>query len=354
MVPDTHLVDGADWHLRRAWPRGGDEVPLELEGPDGSIVVGRWFAGSAACVQELERTPGARLGDDPRLLLQPAGADRRLPGLAAEVRRGGHLVAHRPGRRAVVRRRSGRYVKYTRAGRAPSLAARHDHLAATLRGLAVVPTVLEARQDRLELAALGGLAPLAVDTTDPQAWDERWSQVGACLVALAARAPGTELDRHGPGDEAAVTRTWVDRAVTADLLPAADVGAPLAPLTEDRPAAFGTAHRDLHDGQLLFDGGVIGILDPDTLAAAEPALDVANLLVHLDLRVDQGLLDPDARDRAAAVLLSTAGSDPETVRRLPAHRAAARLRVAAVHAFRPRWRELARRWFVEDTRQVRR
>jgi hypothetical protein len=354
MVPDTHRVDGTDWQLRRAWPRGGGEVPLELERPDGTTVVGRWFAGSAACQRELDRTPGARLGDDPRLLLQPAGADRRLPGLAAEVRRGAELVAHRPGRRAVVRRRSGRYVKYTRAGRAPALAARHDHLGAALRGLAAVPSVLEARQDRLELAALGGLTPLGVDTADPQAWDERWGQVGACLVALAARAPGPELDRHGPGDEAALTRTWVDRAVGAGLLPAADLGPTLAPLTEDRPAAYGTAHRDLHDGQLLFDGGAIGVLDPDTLAAAEPALDVANLLVHLDLRVDQGLLDPDARDRAAAVLSSTAASDPDTVRRLPAHRAAARLRLAAVHAFRPRWRELARRWYAEDTRPGRR
>jgi hypothetical protein len=354
MVPDTHLVDGADWHLRRAWPRGGVEVPLELGRPDGTTVVGRYFAGAADGRRELDRTPGARLGDDPRLLLQPAGADRRLPGLAGEVRRGAELVAHRPGRRAVVRRPSGRYVKFTRAGRAPGLADRHDHLGAALRGIATVPDVLEARQDRLELAALAGRPPLDADTADPRAWDDPWTRVGACLRTLATRVPGPELDRHGPDDEAHVTRTWVARAVAAGLLPGADLGPLLAPLTEEPPAAFGTAHRDLHDGQLLFDEGVVGILDPDTLAAAEPALDLANLLVHLDLRVDQGLLGADARDRAATVLLTTAGSDPDTVRRLPAHRAAARLRLAAVHVFRPRWRELARSWYAEDTWLARR
>jgi hypothetical protein len=64
-------------------------------------------------------------------------------------------------------------------------------------------------------------------------------------------------------------------------------GAPAAPL-----------HRDLHDGQVLIaaDGG-IGVLDFDTLAAGDPALDLANLLVHFELRSAQGACTPS---RAAA------------------------------------------------------
>ena len=55
------------------------------------------------------------------------------------------------------------------------------------------------------------------------------------------------------------------------------------------------AHRDLHDGQFLVDGGTIALLDFDLLARAEPELDVANLLEHV-LVIDQGriIIDEDA------------------------------------------------------------
>src|SRR5699024_1543681 len=47
-------------------------------------------------------------------------------------------------------------------------------------------------------------------------------------------------------------------------------------------------HRDLDDKQLLVDGDGVGMLDVDTLGLGDPALDVGNLLAHLDLRVGQG------------------------------------------------------------------
>ena len=56
---------------------------------------------------------------------QPDGADRKLPGLASLVRDSAVLLAHRPGRRAVVRTTCGHYVKVTRPGRAEPLAACH-------------------------------------------------------------------------------------------------------------------------------------------------------------------------------------------------------------------------------------
>ncbi|WP_396134697.1 phosphotransferase [Cellulomonas sp. ATA003] len=59
-----------------------------------------------------------------------------------------------------------------------------------------------------------------------------------------------------------------------------------------------TVHRDLHDKQLLVDGsGGIGLLDFDLAAAGEAALDLANLLVHLELRVHQGCARRLARRR---------------------------------------------------------
>ncbi len=44
-------------------------------------------------------------------------------------------------------------------------------------------------------------------------------------------------------------------------------------------------HRDFFDKQVVVDAdGRPGLLDFDTLAAGEAAVDVANMLVHLELR----------------------------------------------------------------------
>jgi hypothetical protein len=345
--PDHHRVEGEIWHLVRAWPRSTSEVPLELASPDGRRVTGRWFADPTQADRERARTPGGQAGDDGHLVLHPDGVDRKLPHLAAALAAGGQLIAHRPQRRAVVRTRSGTYRKLTRAGRAPALAVRHRQLAAALEGIAEVPTVLEVGDDHVELAPLSGAGPLDADVRHGTVWERSWERVGAGLAALAAATPEPEVRHHGAGDEAEVTRSWVRRAVAAGRLPDADLTAVLAPLTADARPPAALAHRDLHDGQLLFSGARLGILDPDTLAIADPALDLANLLVHLDLRVDQGLLASPQRHRARAALLEAAAPTPATRRRLPHFEAACRLRLAGVYAFRPRWQALAGRWYAD-------
>lgn len=348
-VPDRFLVDGADWPLRRAWPRTSDVCPLELERPDGGTVVGQWFTAEDAARRELGRTPGAHAGDDPRLVLQPAGADRKLPGLAALVGDGAALLAHRPGRRAVVRLTSGRYVKLVRPGRAGPMAARHDALAALVAGLADVPEVLAVGDDRVELAAVSGVPPLALAAGDPVTWREAWHQVAAVLVRLAGADPHG-LPVHDAAAEMEVTRRWVARAVAAGRLPSREVDRLLAPLRDAVPTVLGTAHRDLHDGQLLVADGQLGLLDPDTLAAAEPALDLANLLVHLQLRVDQGLLAAEPARDATAILWGAMEHLPSgTTERVDAYARATRLRLAAVYSLRPRWHDLARRWLDATT-----
>lgn len=346
-VPDRFLVDGTVWSLRRAWPRSPDVCPLELERPAGGTVVGQWFASAQAARRELGRTRGARVGDDPRLVLQPDGADRRLPGLAALVGDGAELLAHRPGRRAVVRLPSGRYVKVVRDGRAAPLAARHQALSALVAGLADVPEVLAVADDRVELAAVSGVTPMVLAGSDPVAWREAWHQVSALLVRFAGADP-QGLPVHDAAAEVEVTRGWVSRAVGAGRLPERDLGRPLASLRDGAPSTLGTAHRDLHDGQLLVADGRLGLLDPDTLAAAEPALDLANLLVHLQLRVDQGLLAVEPAREATAILWDSVGCLPTgTAARVAAYARATQLRLAAVYSLRPRWHDLAVGWFQE-------
>lgn len=341
-IPDVHQVDGVPWRLRRAWPRGTDVIAAELSDPQGLSVVARWFADRADAAHEHGRTPGSRLGDDPRLLLQPGGADRRLPRLASWVAAGGSLVAHRPGRRAVVRTTS-RFVKFTRAGRAPALAARHETLAAAVGPLARVPTVLAVDDDLVTLEALPGRAPLELAHASTTGWEDWWRQASDVLVALVGSTPDPQLPTHDAEAEATVVRTWLGHAQAAGRLPSVDLDPLLETLLERPGPTRALAHRDLHDGQLLVDDGQLGLLDPDTLAAAEPELDLANLLVHLDLRVDQGSLAPARRDQAVAAL-SAATADLVDARRLAAYAAATRLRLAAVYAFRPRWATLTRRW----------
>ncbi len=106
------------------------------------------------------------------------------------------------------------------------------------------------------------------------------------------------------------------------------------------------AHRDLHDKQLLAgDGASIGLLDFDTLTLAEPALDLANLRVHLLLRRDQGRWSPARTGVALAAVdrvLDGSGVDPERTR---AYAAATALRLACVHAYRPADRAVALQWW---------
>ncbi|MCA1782046.1 MAG: aminoglycoside phosphotransferase family protein [Intrasporangiaceae bacterium] len=180
--------------------------------------------------------------------------------------------------------------------------------------------------------------------------DRSWQQVGRCLAALARSVPPPDLPIHDADAEAAVTRRWVDRAIAAGRLPRASLDEALQSLTNAPATPLGIAHRDLHDGQLLFTHGRPGMLDPDTLAAAEPALDLANLLVHLDLRVEQGYLSADDRDRTRDRILIGAAPAQSTLQRLPEYEIACRLRLAAVYAFRPRWHTTARRWFHETLR----
>jgi aminoglycoside phosphotransferase (APT) family kinase protein len=100
-------------------------------------------------------------------------------------------------------------------------------------------------------------------------------------------------------------------------------------------------HRDFHDKQVFVDAaGRPGILDFDTMAMGEPALDVANMLVHLELRALQKRCSPDAAGHAAEAFLGAYGPDAAVRQRLAAYEAATRLRLACLYTWRPAWRHL--------------
>ena len=100
------------------------------------------------------------------------------------------------------------------------------------------------------------------------------------------------------------------------------------------------AHRDLHDGQLLWDGTDLSLLDLDTAAMAEAALDLGNLWAHADLMAVRGRIGPEAHARVRGLLDDLARTLPVTEQRLETYYRSSALRLVFVHAFRP----AAHRW----------
>ena len=94
-------------------------------------------------------------------------------------------------------------------------------------------------------------------------------------------------------------------------------------------------HRDLHDGQLLWDGTDLSLLDLDTAAMAEAALDLGNLWAHADLMAVRGRLGPETHARVRGLLDDLARTLPVTEQRLETYYRSSALRLVFVHAFRP-------------------
>lgn len=332
IVPGTARIDGHDWSIERIWPpRSGDpRLPLE--------------ARSRGSIRGGYADPGGEVS-----LVAP-GADDALPALS-QVARYGRVVAHRPGRRAVVRLNAGQgYAKIVRPGRAQSVREAHERGRGFASGFAVpklVPHRFPDDQvvcfDALPGRSLGALG------ADPRLSETDWTAVWeafehAWLLAMTAASP-TGLPAHDIDDERDVLRTWARHATaqfgggTQILDMAERVGARLSAAG----GASALAHRDLHDGQLLWDPTHgIGLIDLDTCVRADPALDLGNLAAHADFAVAQERWSPARAQTALVSVVRTAVALGIDVERLDAWRGAARFRVACVNALRPRWRHVSR------------
>lgn len=327
---------------------------------DERFTVVRSWPGSSGeriieCRDRSGRVRAAVLGSDGRVTVLPYATDPRLASLAP----GGELLVHRAGRRAV-QRRGDRFVKHLRRGRAVKAARVADALGrrAAMAGFAV-PEILEVDDHSLTMTAVPGQPLTGLSAHDwRRAWD-RWADLWPGLVLtdpeIAEASDGEGFSRHDAHAEAHVVADWygrlrahdagglvgrlsaeletIERRTCAELSALEDAGA-RAPVI---------AHRDLHDGQMLFDPGTgrFGLLDFDTAVLADRELDLGNLSAHIDLRAAQGEIDRErakAAHRALGRVASAVGADG---RRLAVYRMAARARLVCVYAFRPRWAGLA-------------
>lgn len=356
-------VTGRRLRLRRAWPRDAGHLLLEYldgdAGGAGATVAGQWFADGAhleaVAGQTAAVAPAGAVAtvDGAGIVLQWGGADRRLPGLARVLDGPGTtLVVHRPERRAVVRREAPAattYLKMVRPGRLPAVVG-------SVEGLGT-PAVVDhdPATGTIEHAALPGtsLHEMLDDPAFPEAdVVAAFAATGAAVRRLHGAVPPVAARSHDAAAEAGVAARWAEHALVHRVLAPVEAervraqAAEVASLLRRHPAPGPGAliHRDLHDKQVLVTAtGDVGILDLDTLARGDAALDVANLVVHLELRALQGHCGPGLARAAADAFFDGYRPDRGLRERLAAYAAASRLRLACVYAFRPRWSRLGGR-----------
>lgn len=331
--------------LRRAWPRSPTRLILEYTAGD-DIIAGFWSSDSAAA-RRAAATADDRLSlvevHGELITLLAKGTDGRLPGLAPALELpGARLISHRAERRATVAI-PGAFLKLVRPGRVAAVAAMHR----AVHTLAV-PPILSEDEDAgaLTLGAVSG-----------RSLHDLWAQPGA---QAAVRTTGAAIRRlhaqplptegcwhvHGPQQEATLLADWLERLLPHDPLTHARICKrarhALADLTA-LPALTPTLiHRDLHDKQILLTtDGSVSLIDLDTVTIGDPAIDLANLAAHFDLRARQTGADPAIAAALRDSLLEGYGAPAAWQPRLEVYEHAALLRLACVYAFRPRWAKTA-------------
>lgn len=335
------FLAGYRFRLAGAGPSPREVVALLLPGEEDRRALGAGAIAVPALSQVVLPFPR-----DPRLpRLADAIQGAVLGELGAGVRAPGEVVAYRPETRATLSfERDGEdplWLRLSAEGRRFERTSRLARIAAALCGAPpLFPRVL---------AELGPASGVLLEHVPGRSLHDRIGDVGAAeidcagaaLATLAAADPAG-LPLHQALDEAEQTAFALRKAALLEPGRFAGVGLDLSRLFDagsaleaSRPAPI---HRDLHDKQVLLDPELrrARFLDTDTLAAGDPALDLANLCAHFELRAWQGRLEPEAATalvgalRAACVQHGLSASP----RRFAYFSACAFLRLAGVYQLR--------------------
>lgn len=302
-------------HVRRAWPHG-DALIFEQIDNQGHVRAGR-------ITDHVEYAPFA--------------VDKKLPTLTAD----GQLLVHRYGKRAVIDHGDA-VTKHVRPGKAAAIARASAQFHGVCTPLGISAAKVTAQTDSsVTFAKLPGRT--LHDDPSAKGWNAfftLWPQ----LVQQSIQLPTFSADH-----EATTLAQWV--RVTNQFRAHVDIdqisraAQQVMHRLEDTADAHVLLHRDLHDKQLLWDGRSLSVLDVDTAARGEAALDFGNLLAHLYLRRMQGVLTEFEARELVDKLLAMSANLGVTDSRLRTYFHSALLRLCCVYAFRP----TAARWLSEFT-----
>ncbi|MGL5011381.1 MAG: aminoglycoside phosphotransferase family protein [Paracoccaceae bacterium] len=351
------------------------QVQIGVSDDDGHsrTLIGEWVGADASRLArtELTRLTKPRRGQvvnsdntavsaDPAhgLVLRRQGFDAKLPGLrllhdtdwaSARLAAMGcdpavsvSLVAHRLGKRAVLRVSGPDGTRYARLRPITSSSgqAAFDRHLALWKALDGEPSLSIPRP--LGFDADMGLALFDALPGKPPEFQglNGFRATKAVMQAMAAmQALPVDAPAHQPDDELAILQAWHIR--TTNVFPdlAVLLQAPLARLQDDMTALRAIppvlCHRDLHEGQILLNRRRAGFLDFDTLRLGDPALDAGNLQAHLLLATLR-----DRLPRRAFVTAIDTALPHLSLHRIAVWRRAALLRLAMIYAFSAEPREV--------------
>lgn len=306
--------------VRRAWPAKDGALIFETYDEHGHLRAGK-------------------VGAEGEISLLKFGADRKLPGLETAVDGGARLLVHRAGKRAVTRD-ADKITKYLRRGKAENVASLSTCLGGVFEEAGFSSArVLAVGDESLDFSVLPGQTLLELGNDSLPAWKVFTDSWKRFLTLGKDRAATDPYPAHSSVEERQVLAQWLEsvRSYAAldriqDLDEAADA---VADALAEKPDAAVLLHRDLHDKQLLWDGSQLSILDIDTAAIGEAALDLGNLLAHIELRRIQGHLEATRAAEITVILQDLSQECGISPSRLRAYTQGSRLRIACVYAFRP-------------------
>jgi aminoglycoside phosphotransferase (APT) family kinase protein len=296
---------------------------------------GHWTASTGGA------DPRVAIGEDDRWTDVDPQSDPRLPGLPAALRRG-RLVAHRPGRRAVVHSGTS-YLKVLPPKRVDAFVDRLAIVGPLLPPPLRAPRVLGVERSLgiVEIESMPGRPFHDVLLGDDRAARDAAIEFAARLVHALADVDMSTIDLPGAtaGGEPRAWTTAISR-----LHPSlAIVNGPVVERLEDLlerhrdDSAQALVHGDLHDRNLLLHGEEGVLIDLDSVGIGDPAIDVGNLAAHLVLRALQRgdgrhIGDADAE----RLLVATGASDRHRV-----HVARTLHRLSCVYRLRAKWSYLS-------------
>ncbi|MEA2156526.1 MAG: hypothetical protein QOE11_2666 [Solirubrobacteraceae bacterium] len=162
---------------------------------------------------------------------------------------------------------------------------------------------------------------------------------GAAIRCLHAQPLGEGIpqDIHGPSQQAALLAYWLERLIWDAPCSYAALGERarrvLEGMAELRTLPLRRIHGGLDDSQVVVGSdAAVMLAERDPVTFGEPAIDLANLAVHVDIRVRRGGGDPALAASLRSALLNGYGVPSRWKRRLEIYEEAARLRLACAEA----------------------